>query len=231
MMQGEDDEWAAVLTGWWETVGRLKIFPKSWSGATMSPLYKHGDQANPANCRPVSLLSHILRTIDASVRNYVSDGFSRARIQFDSQAGGSVQQEIFQAQSNAQRGLQHVAVLDFAKAYDKVDCHMLLEAIAGNVDENCVKMVLATLGLLHAKTKGVPTNYGADITRGVPHGARSSPLYLNMYINELALEAERNIRESGAGDGAVVLVANDFLLQASSESKLQEIMEVETGWA
>lgn len=49
------------------TVGRLAVFPNCWSEATQSPLYKKEDQSNPENYRPVSVLSHVRKTIDATI--------------------------------------------------------------------------------------------------------------------------------------------------------------------
>lgn len=69
-------------------------------------------------------------------------------MQLGFQPGISVQQEILKAQSNAEQGLNHVAVLDLVKAYDMVDRGLLLMFIAEEVHGNCVRMLKETLGTL-----------------------------------------------------------------------------------
>lgn len=116
------------------TVGWLGAFPMKWAEATISPLYKKGNQADPRNYSPVSVLSHARKIIDATILTYVSDRFSPARTQFGFHPGISIQQAILEAQANAQRGLTHVAVLDLAKACDRVARAIILEAIGEHVD-------------------------------------------------------------------------------------------------
>lgn len=49
-------------------------------------------------------------------------------------------------------------------------------------------------------------------------------------MNELAEVAEGRVRKGEDGRGAVVLVADDVLLQVSSEAIRQEVLEVATWW-
>lgn len=71
MLQSEADVWARFLTCWWGTVGRLAFFPNFWSESTLSPIFKKGDQSNPENYRPVSVLSHVRKKINATILTYV----------------------------------------------------------------------------------------------------------------------------------------------------------------
>lgn len=61
-------------------------------------------------------------------------------------------------------------------------------------------------------------------------GAPSSPVYFNIYVNVLSVASERTIEQRENRRGAVVLVADDELLQVSTEMKLQELLDVATWW-
>lgn len=50
-----------------------------------------------------------------------------------------------------------------------------------------------------------------------------SPVYLNIYLDDLEREAERRKRESRYGQEEVVLVADNVSIQADTRIKLQEL--------
>lgn len=64
--------------------------------------------------------------------------------------------------------------------------------------------------------------------RGIPQGA-SSPLLFNIYIDKLATDAEAT-RGAIRGDSAVTMLADDVLLQATTQHELQEMADVATQW-
>lgn len=80
-----------------------------------------GKQDEPANGRPVSIFSHTRKRIDAEILGVVTEYFTPPRAKFGLQSRISVLQALLQAQTHAAQGLKHVAVLDLAKAHDKVD--------------------------------------------------------------------------------------------------------------
>lgn len=136
------------------------------------------------------LLSHVRKTVDTAVLSAVNEQFITANAQFGFESGVAITQALLHAEDNAKRGLQHAAVLDLEKAYDKVDRHTLLKASEKWLDAGTCNMVRAMLGPLRVRTKGEPTNYEATLTRGVLQGAPSSPVIFNMYIECLAARAE-----------------------------------------
>lgn len=91
-------------------------------------------------------------------------------------------------------------------------------------------MLRSMMGPIRAKNKGDPTDYRVVMTRGVPQGAPSSPIYFNVYLDELATEGERRAAGRSTGEGAALLVADDVLLQASTQRKLQELLDASTFW-
>lgn len=71
-------------------------------------------------------------------------------------------------------------------------------------------------------SKGDNTNYEEKLTRGVHQGSPSSPVLLNMYINSLGTTADARA-DGQKRSCAVNMVADDFLIQANSQSSLQEL--------
>lgn len=126
MLQADPETCTEILTSWWATMGRLVIFAGQWREAILCPLCKKGRQDEPANYRPVSIISHMRKLIDAAILTSVCESFTPARAQFRFQAVISVQQAQRQAQTNAQNVLKHASALDLAKAYDTVDRTKLL---------------------------------------------------------------------------------------------------------
>lgn len=57
----------------------------------------------------------------------------------------SVEEELLQLQANAERGLRNTAVMDLAKAYEKVDRDKLLEVVEPWILRTVLQMMPATL--------------------------------------------------------------------------------------
>lgn len=92
-------------------------------------------------------------------------------------------------------------------------------------------MVRATMCRLQVRTKGNPSGYTANLTRGVPQGAPSSPVYFNAYIDNLPCEARRRAGSEANDTGAVTFLADDVLLQALTRQTLQNLLYVASWWS
>lgn len=53
-----------------------------------------------------------------------------------------------------------------------------------------LNMMRATMGPMTVKIKNDPTGYEATLSRGLPQGAPSSPVYFNIYIDDI-MEIEK----------------------------------------
>lgn len=95
--------YARILTSWWSTIGRLCIFPTKWTEGVLCHLFKKGDQSDPANYRPVCLLSHMRKLINSAIPSFLSDQFSPAPAQFGFQPNISIHQALLRASANADR--------------------------------------------------------------------------------------------------------------------------------
>lgn len=110
-----------------------------------------------------------------------------------------------------------------------MDRHELLGLMKEWIEGYLHAMIRAMLTPMRVRTKGDPTDYTAILTRGVPKGAPSSPVLFNMYIDRLAMYAEVTaciLR----GEGAVVMMADDFLQQERSQAQLQQLLDAAARW-
>lgn len=79
------------------------------------------------------------------------------------------------------------------------------------------------------RTKSDPTNYEAVMMRGVPQGARSSPVLFNLYVNRLATDIEATV-SARTGDCATVMMADDVLLQTRTQTGLKKALNIPMEW-
>lgn len=138
-------------------------------------------------------------------------------------------QAPLQAEENAKAGIPHEAVLDMEKAYEKVDPQLLLELIPLDVDHKASPVIRALLDPISICAKIDPAENVARMTRGVSQGDPSSPVFFEMYIDALATNAEAS-EHLGCGNKAVIMVADDMLLQTKSGEQLQGMTTIATEW-
>lgn len=154
--QAEPSMCTDLLTIWCATLGRTEIFPAQWTEGVICPQSKKGD---PANDRPVCLLSHTRKRIDTAVLSILNDQFNPSDSQFGFQEEVAVTQALFQAENNANTGTSHMAVFDLEKAYYKVHIQLLLDAMKTWINEETTAMVRALLGPVYIRAKNDLTDY------------------------------------------------------------------------
>lgn len=147
-------------------MGRVGQLPQQWEEGLVCPIYKKCPQEDPASYRSVCLLSHTRKVVDMAILYTVNETFEPAECQFVFRGGISVMQALLQADYNATQGIEHKAVLDLEKAYDKVDRHTLLEVAKEWLEGDLWKVVSSMLGPMRLTTKGDPTNFAARMTKG-----------------------------------------------------------------
>ena len=112
--------------------------PQRLKRSLIIPIHKGGSQGEPANLRPISLTSHIMKTIERVIRrNFVI--FLEAGCKLDPKQHGTRAQRsplswLLQHQDKILKALERgenmdSIYLDFAEAYDKVDHGILLHKL------------------------------------------------------------------------------------------------------
>ena len=222
---------------WEQSFAKGKI-PSSLKDQFITPIFKKGSKSDPANYRPVSLTSHVIKIFERIIRNtmvsYLEDNYLLSNKQHGFRKGRSCLTQLLSHYDAILRNLNSedetdVIYLDFSKAFDKVDHGLLLKklkhyGIGGKlldwIREFLVnRKQIVTVDGIHSEP--------ADVLSGVPQGTVLGPLLFLLYINDL---------EKVVSTSAVASFADDTRLSASIREEgdtklLQEDMNRVVTWS
>ena len=117
------------------------MWPRNWSSATVVALFKSGATALPQNYRPISLLTVGYKVLARLILNRLRASGAEDNLrssQFGFRAGRSTSQAIFLAKRLIERavaakgGRLSLVLLDWSKAFDKIQHAWMLEALRGH---------------------------------------------------------------------------------------------------
>ena len=211
--------------------------PSDWKKALVTPVFKKGDKSKPENYRPVSLTSICCKITEHIIVSQTMKHLDNHSILVDIQHGfrrrrSCESQLIITSHDLATILNRHsqadVAVLDFAKAFDKVPHHRLLQKLKQyNLDNDVIGWVESFLSCRNQRVvvDGFASKE-APVMSGVPQGTVLGPLLFLIFINDIAAETSSSIR----------LFADDCLLYREVRTHadchlLQQDLDKLTQWS
>ena len=214
--------------------------PADWMKANVMPVFKKGDKSLAANYRPISLTCILCKVLEHILASNIVKHLDGQGILYDLQHGFREKRScetqlimlIEDLARNASVGKQtDIILLDFSKAFDKVNHSKLLwklhqYGIRGHV----LSWVRAFLGSRSQRV--VIEGEGSEsipVTSGVPQGSVLGPILFLIYINDLPDEVCSQVRLF-ADDTALYLTMESEDSGSTLQSDLDILSMWETRW-
>ena len=224
----------------------MNVIPSIWRTAKISPIPKSSskDPFVPLNYRGISLLSCVYKIYSGLLNARLMSHCERNNLLVDEQNGfradRSCIEHIFTASSVIKNRMSDnlptfCAYIDMKKAFDWVNRDMLLFklhtqfGIKGRLYD-AIKSIYRDSSAC-VKLRNAETEY-FSISSGVKQGDNLSPTLFSMYLNDLALEIKSKdcgININGL-DLCILLYADDIILLAPTEQKLQIMLDTIANW-
>ena len=214
--------------------------PADWMKANVMPVFKKGDKSLAANYRPISLTCILCKVLEHILASNIVKHLDGQGILYDLQHGFREKRScetqlimlIEDFARNASVGKQtDIILLDFSKAFDKVNHSKLLwklhqYGIRGHV----LNWVRAFLGSRSQRVviEGEESE-SIPVTSGVPQGSVLGPILFLIYINDLPDEVCSQVRLF-ADDTALYLTMESEDSGSTLQSNLDILSMWETRW-
>lgn len=210
--------------------------PSAWKSANVSPIYKKGEHYKASNYRPISLTSIPCKILEHIIVSNIMDHWELHNVLVPNQHGFRSQRScesqllelMEEISKNIEAGIQtDVIVLDFAKAFDRVNHSLLTKkiesyGISGNLN-SWIKNFLKD-----RQQRVVIDGEASDtihVRSGVPQGSVLGPCLFLAYINDLPDKVNSNTRLF-ADDTAV----DRKIKSSEDQAKLQEDLDSLAAW-
>ena len=196
--------------------------------AFVTPIHKKDSRSDPANFRPVSLTSHLIKTLERLVRKGLVNYLERNQLmdvnQHGSRSGKSTLSQLLEHQDEILTALENgenldAVYLDFSKAFDKCDHGILLHKmkrlnIKGKLGR-WLKNFLTERNQVILVNK-VKSKY-SKLVSGIPQGSVLGPILFLIYISDISQDLCAN---------TLVYVDDTKVKQrVTSESDVEELQQ------
>ena len=219
--------------------------PSSWKHGIIAPIPKCAtkDPRVPTNYRGITLTSAVYKVFCTILNNRLTRWVEQNELLQDNQNGFRKGRSCVDHLSSLSMILEtrkqlkkstYCAFIDLSKAYDSVNREFLWHKLSGlGVDGKFLQIVKAVYQDVKCavKVNGVLTDW-FSVHRGLRQGCILSPLFFNMYLNDLAVILNMSDRGVLVGDKKIplLLYADDIVLLGDTEQDLQDMLDIAEEW-
>lgn len=232
-----------ILCALWKKCVQVGHILEDWSTALLVPLFKKGDHTEPGSYRPIALLSHARKAIEAAIAMAIRKDYRFSDCQLGFRIGTGTETAIVRHIANAEK-MGITAVLDLKSAYDSVPRDKLIATVKSRTNPTILAAVQSMLQPVRIKTQGTTTQKTGIIARGVCQGSPLSPMLFNIYMDTLAdtLRGRKRLQPMGTTCTSsrdiglsrrwdLTMFADDVKVQAETEVVLQPLLNTLATWA
>lgn len=236
----------STLTAMFNRVWLQTAVPQSWKDAWVVPIYKKdGAEADPANYRPISLLSLVGRLLSFVINARLYDMLEARDLlhepQFGFRRGRGCPEAVLTLREaielRRKRGERTwLAFIDVAKAYDSTWRQGMFVKLFDLVGKSKLWAVLVewyTNDRSCIFTRSRASTWWKNTT-GVKQGDICAPVLYSVFISDVVEALQARHLGVAIDDGAflaALLYADDQVLLAPSEASLQQALNVVTEFA